>query len=163
MAWTKVSPDVTPINQPTSTTCWYVCLQMLFNWKKRNPKEILDKLNADPDIFPDYWLTNGVAPANCIQIARCLGLGAAGDGEIDAGVLANALRTHGPYWVAGMWIKGSSHVIVVTACDPDTGRIKYINPWNNFTLTEDTNGIDWLNSRGDIWKSTFGSLMYWSG
>jgi hypothetical protein len=161
MALTKVSPAVVPINQPTSSTCWYVCLQMLWIWKKKDPKDILTLLNADPDLYPDYWLTNGIAPGDCRPAARALGMGCAGDGDIDAGVLARALRSHGPYWVAGMWVKGHSHVIVVTACDENSGAIRYINPWNNFDLSDSPGDIDWLNSRGDVWKSTFGSCIYW--
>ena len=162
MPWTKVTPPVTPINQPTSSTCWYVCLQMLYNWKGKNPAEIKQKLDADPQIFADYWFTNGVAPYNCLQIARCLGLQAAGDGDIDAGVLANALRVHGPYWCAGSWKKGTAHVIVVTGCNPESNEIRYINPWMNLDLSDSLETVDFLNRRGDEWKSTFGSLMYWS-
>jgi hypothetical protein len=60
-----------------------------------------------------------------------------------------------------MWQKNSSHVIVVTACNPDTGNIRYINPWMNHDLSDSQSGIDWLNARGDVWKQTLGSLMYW--
>ena len=106
MSWSNVHPEVVNIPQPSASTCWLACLQMLFVWKGRDPGEVMQKLNADPDIFPDYWLSNGVAPDNGRTIARCLGLGCAGDGDADAGVLARALKTYGPYWVAGEWKKG---------------------------------------------------------
>lgn len=162
MAWTNVTPAVKAINQPTSSTCWYVCMQMLYIWKGRDPKEILDKLNADPDIYPEYWLVNGISTYNCLQLARCLGMGCAGDGEADAEVLANALRTHGPYWVAGEWKKGSPHVIVVTGCNPESGKIRLINPWNNYDLSESEDLLENFNNRGKVWGNTFGSMIYWS-
>ena len=162
MAWTTVYPKVIPINQPTSSTCWLACMQMLFVWKGKDADDVLRKLNADPDIFPDYWVQNGVSPANCLQIARSLGMGCAGDGEIDGNVLARALTAHGPYWVAGEWIKGSPHVIVITGVNPATGRVKLVNPWKNFDLSESEDLLDNINNRRQPWISTFGSLIYWS-
>src|SRR5262245_22235499 len=101
MSWFNVHPEVVNIPQPNFSTCWLDCLQMLYVWKGRSADEPYQKLSADPNIFPEYWLSNGVAPDNCLTIARCLGLGCAGDGDVDIGVLANALKQHGPYWVAG--------------------------------------------------------------
>jgi Papain-like cysteine protease AvrRpt2 len=149
------------LNQPTSTSCWYTCLTMLFKWKKRDAGTILSKMDQSPNLYPSYMLENGIAPSECKETAKMLGLGYAGDGEIDAQALADALKSHGPYWVAGMWQKNSSHVIVVTACNPDTGNIRYINPWMNVDLSDTVSNIDWLNKRGDVWKQTLGSLMYW--
>jgi Papain-like cysteine protease AvrRpt2 len=160
MPWTKVSPAVDPINQPTSTSCWYVCLKMLFNWKKRDTSTILTTMDTSPDLYPYYMLENGIAPSECKTTAYTLGMSCAGDGEIDAQVLANALKSHGPYWLAGMWTKNSSHVIVVTGCNPTSGEITYINPWCNYDLSESSGNIDWLNSRGSMWKNTFGSAIY---
>ena len=131
MAWTNVYPDVINIPQPNASTCWLACLKMLYVWKGKGADEPLAKLNADPDVFPDYWLSNGVAPEDCLVIARSLGLGCAGDCDADAGVLARALKSHGPHWVAGEWKKGYAHVKVVVGCDPDLGMVKMINPWNH--------------------------------
>ncbi len=161
MAWTHVTPAVDPLNQPTSSSCWYVCLKMLFNWKKRDTSKILETMDSSPRLFPYYMLDNGIAPGECKETAKVLGLSWAGDGEIYADVLANALKVHGPYWVAGMWEKNSSHVIVVTGCNPETGNIRYINPWMNHDLSDTPGTIEWLNKRGDIWRQTDGSLMYW--
>ena len=36
MATYKVNPEVSPRNQPTSTTCWLTCLQMLFHKLERS-------------------------------------------------------------------------------------------------------------------------------
>lgn len=161
MSMYKVSPPVAPRNQPTSTTCWYTCLQMLFEWKKKDPSKLIPTMDTSPDLFPYYMLENGIAPSECKPTAKVLGLGYAGDGDTYPDVLANALKSHGPYWVAGMWTKNYSHVIVVTGCDPDTGAIKYINPWCNYDLSESIADVDWLNARGKVWKSTLGSMMYW--
>lgn len=161
MAWTKVSPDVAPMNQPTSTCCWYTCLQMLFKWKGRDTGLILKKMDESPNLFPYYMLDNGIAPSECKETAKALGMSWAGDGEIDADVLARALRSHGPYWVAGMWQKNFSHVIVVTACNPEQGQIRYINPWMNHDLSDTWGTVSWLNDRGKVWKETDGSLIYW--
>lgn len=157
----KVNPAVQPRNQPTSTSCWYTCLQMLFDWKKKDSSKIIETMDQSPNLFPDYMLKNGIAPSECKETAKILGLGFAGDGDTYPDVMANALRSHGPYWVAGMWTKNSSHVIVVTSCDPETGAIRYINPWNNFDLSDSPGDIDWLNARGSVWKQTLGSMMYW--
>jgi len=119
----------------------------------------MQKLNADPDIFPDYWLENGLAPENGLKIARCLGLGCAGDGDVDLQVLANALSSHGPYWVMGEWKMGYPHVKVVVGCDPQANLIKLINPWNP-SDDEDYNSVEAFNKRGSRWK-VFGSFIYW--
>lgn len=161
MAWTTISPKITPLNQPTSSTCWYSCLQMLFIWKGLDPADVYRRLEADPEIFPDYWLQKGVAPYNCIQIARCLGLTGAGEGDADADVLANALTTHGPYWVAGEWKKGSSHVKVVTGVNPSSGKIRLVDPWMNHDLSESEDLLVNFNDRGKVWENTFGSFLYW--
>src|SRR5262249_13303443 len=122
MSWTNVHPEVVNIPQPNSSTCWLACLQMLYEWKGLSRHEPLQKPNADTNIYPDYWVSNGIAPDNCLTIARCLGLGCAGDGDADIEVLARALKSHGPYWVAGEWKKGSAHVKVVIGCDPQVDR-----------------------------------------
>ncbi len=162
MPWTNISPKITPLNQPTTSTCWLSCLQMLYIWKGKDAGDVLKDLNADPDIFPDYWVINGVAPYNCLQIARSLKLGCAGDGEPDADVLEHAIATHGPYWVAGEWIKGSPHVQVVTGINLSTGKIRMFNPWKNYDLSETEDLFDNFKNRGKIWNSTFGSMIYWS-
>jgi len=159
MSWTYVHPEVDVISQATASTCWLAALKMLYVWNNRPVNEPLDKLNEDPNIFPDYWLENGLAPDNCLTIARCLGLGCAGDGDADAEVLARALKSHGPYWVAGEWKKGYAHVKVVVGCDPDMGKVKLLNPWNPLDSV-DYADIDGFNKRGDRWK-VFGSFMYW--
>lgn len=160
MAWTHVYPEVVNIPQPTVSTCWLACMQMLFVWKGKDPAEVLQKLNADPNIFPDYWLENGVSPDNCLQLGRCMGTSWAGDGDADAEVLANALKVHGPYWVAGEWKKGYAHVKVVIGCDPKLGQVKMINPWNPSDPV-DFATIDAFNKRGDKWKIN-GSFLYWT-
>ncbi|MEP6922887.1 MAG: papain-like cysteine protease family protein [Pyrinomonadaceae bacterium] len=157
----KVSPDVQPRNQPTSACCWLTCLEMLFEWKKKDTSQILSTMDKSPNLFPYYMRDNGIAPGECKETAKALGLRWAGDGEIDAQVLENALKAHGPYWVAGMWMKNFSHVIVVTGVNVITQEIKYINPWQNFDLSESSGNMSWLNARGDIWKNCDGSLMYW--
>lgn len=159
---TKVTPDVDPMNQPTSACCWYTCLQMMFRWKKKDSSKILETMDSSPILFPDYMMKNGIAASECKETAKVLGLQWAGDGKIDADVLANALKVHGPYWVAGEWQKNSPHVIVVTGCNPNSGEIRYINPWMNHDLSDSSGSMSWLNSRGNRWESTDGSLMYWT-
>ncbi|PYS86912.1 MAG: hypothetical protein DMF62_14220 [Acidobacteria bacterium] len=161
MGFVDVQPAVTYISQPNRSTCWLACLQMLYVWKNKPATEPLEKLNADPDVFPDYWLQNGIAPENCLTIARTLGLGCAGDGDLDnIGILAAALKSHGPYWVTGEWKKGSPHVKVVTGVDVAANQIKLLNPWNPSDNT-DFNSVEDFNKRGDRWK-VLGSFMYWS-
>lgn len=159
MAWTNVTPEVPYVSQPTVSVCWLACLKMLFLWKGKSADEPYQKLDADPNIFPDYWLEHGVSPDNCLQIGRCLGLSWAGDGDADIEVLANALRTHGPYWVAGEWKKGYAHVKVVTGVDVAGKMVKMLNPWNPSDNT-DFASIDKFNDRGDRWKVN-GSFLYW--
>jgi Papain-like cysteine protease AvrRpt2 len=160
MAWTLVDPEVVNIPQPNASTCWLACLQMLYVWKGKKASEPLQKLSADPDIEPDYWVDNGISPDNCISIARCLGLGRAGDGDADITYLGAALKQHGPYWVTGEWIKGSPHVKVIIGCDPALNQIKLLNPWNPIDPV-DFASIEAFNNRGTRWK-VLGSFMYWS-
>ena len=167
MAMYKVSPDVKPKSQPLSTCCWLTCLEMLFAWKKKTT-DILATMDQSPNLFPYYMKNAGIAPGECRETARYLGL-KCGSGDIEATVLADCLKQHGPMWVAGDWVKGhdanakgdNSHVIVVTACDPDDGRIKYINPYNNFDLSESPGTVSWLTKRSTKWKNCDAGVMYW--
>ena len=159
MAWTNVHPEVTTISQSDPAQCWLACLQMLYVWKGLPASEPLAKLNADPDIFPDDWLANGVSPDNCLTIAKSLKLGHAGDGDIDINYLAAALKQHGPYWAAGEYIKGRAHVKVIVGVNPEANSIKLLNPWNPIDPV-DFCTQEKFNARGDRWKVD-GSLMYW--
>ena len=168
MAMYKVTPEVKPRNQPTSTTCWLTCFQMLFQWKidkgqgsySADKGGILAAIDKSQNLFPYYMETAGIAPGECKETAKMLGLRWAGGGDIDAQALHNALKSHGPYWVAGNWGSGS-HVIMVTACNPDTGSIRYIDPWKNYSLSDSSGTISWLNGRSDVWRNCDASLIYW--
>jgi hypothetical protein len=69
------------------------------------------------------------------------------------------LKQHGPYWVAGEFIKGRAHVKVIVGADPERNQVKLINPWNPIDPV-DFHTIEKLNDRGDRWKVD-GSMMYW--
>lgn len=167
MALYKVSPDVKPKTQQLSTTCWLSCLEMLFAWKK-DTRDILSTMDQSPRLFPYYMKTAGIAPSECRETARQLGL-QCGSGAIEAKILKDCLAMHGPMWIAGDWVKGSdpdvtddnSHVIVVTACDPDDGKIKFINPWQNNDLSESSGTVSWLTKRSSKWKNCDAGVMYW--
>jgi len=167
MAMYKVTPNVTPRNQNLTTCCWYTCLQMLFSWKK-DTRDILAEMDKSPNLFPYYMKTAGIAPGECRETARYLGL-KCGSGNIEASVLTDCLKQHGPMWVAGDWAKGAdpnvegdhSHVIVVTGCDPDDGKIKFINPWQNNDLSESDGTVGWLTKRSTQWKNCDAGVMYW--
>jgi hypothetical protein len=58
---------------------------MLFKWKSRDAGTILSKMDQSPNLYPSYMLENGIAPSECKETAKMLGLGYAGDGEICAG------------------------------------------------------------------------------
>ena len=169
MGMIKVTPDVTPRNQQFSTSCWYASLQMLFDWKwrkqrkdeKAEPWKILEKMDKSKDLYPYYMHDNGISPRECKETAKMLGLRWSGDGDFTANILYDMLTTHGPLWVAGMWRRGSSHVIVVTGVDKDSGNIRYIDPWENYSLSDSPGTVSWLNSRGDTWKNCDASVMYW--
>jgi hypothetical protein len=132
---------------------------MLFEWKKKDSSTILEKMDQSPNLFPYVMKDAGIAPGECRETARYLGLKCAGDGEIAADVLLDVLKAHGPIWVAGNWGSGS-HVIVVTACDAEDGRIRYINPYANNDLTDSPGTVSWLTQRGNTWKSCDASVMY---
>ncbi|HLA96770.1 MAG TPA: papain-like cysteine protease family protein [Pyrinomonadaceae bacterium] len=166
MAMAKVTPDVKPLSQPTSAACWYSCLRMLFQWKRdkgesKDPDKILEMMDKSPNLWPwemkDNW---GIDVGECRETARYLGLTATGDGELEAASLKQVLEKHGPVWIAGNWGSGN-HVIVVTACNPDDGRIRYINPYQNHNLSDSPGTISWLNGRGSLWKNCDASVMYW--
>ena len=168
MSMFKVTPAVKPRNQPLSTCCWLTCLEMLYVWKNdkgdtgKNVNSILPEMDKSPVLYPYYMKNAGIAAGECQPTAKILGLRWSGDTKvIDAGVLTNALKTHGPLWIAGEWTKGSPHVIVVTGCDPDSGSIRYINPYANFTLDESSGTVGWLQERGSLWSSCDASIMYW--
>jgi hypothetical protein len=169
MGMIKVTPDVAPRNQQFSTCCWFASLEMLFDWKwrkerkddKAEPWKILEKMDKSKDLYPYYMHDNGISPRECKETAKMLGLRWSGDGDFTANILYDMLTTHGPLWVAGMWRRGSSHVIVVTGVDKESGNIRYIDPWENYSLSDSPGTVSWLNSRGDVWKNCDASVMYW--
>jgi hypothetical protein len=162
----RVAPKVNPLSQPLSTCCWLTSLQMLFQWKEarggggKSESEILSAMDASPHLFPYYMKNAGIAPSECKETAKTLGLRWSGDGEFTSEILQDMLKNHGPLWVAGMWRMNSSHVIVVTACEPESGRIKYNDPWEQ-SGSESNGTISWLNDRGSVWKSCDASVIYW--
>jgi len=168
MSWTKAAPDVFPIRQILKTECWLSCLIMMFQWKRnkgdtsKNPDEICRLIDRSPNLWSDYMVKNGIAPGECRETARQLGLRAAGDGEIYPEFLADVLRKHGPLWIAGRWYQDCDHVMVVTACNPELDKVRVLNPWNNFSGEETEGTMRWLNARGSVWKNCDASIMYWS-
>jgi hypothetical protein len=172
MSMYKVSPEVKARTQPLSTCCWLTCLEMLFIWKGKDSSGILAKMDESPNLFPYYMQNAGIAPGECRETARYLGL-KCGSGDIEAQVLHDCLSQHGPMWVAGDWAAGAneamgkkaegdhSHVIVVTACDPTDGRIRYINPYANNSLEDSPGTISWLTTRSTKWKNCDAGVMYW--
>jgi hypothetical protein len=48
----------------------------------------------------------------------------------------------------------------VTACEPETGKIKYNDPWEK-SGTESSGNVSYLNERGSVWKNCDASVMYW--
>jgi len=166
MALFKVAPLVSPRNQQTSSTCWLTCLEMLFQWKRdqgdsqKDPSNILNLMNASPNLFPEYMRDNGIAPVECKETAKALGLRWGGDCEIDPVVLFDLMAQRGPVWIAGMWRMNYSHVILITGVDKDSGAITYADPWMNNSLTESRGTMLWLNNRGSVWKNCDASVMY---
>jgi hypothetical protein len=158
----EVSPKVQPRNQPTPATCWLSCLEMLFVWKKKDPSTICDLIDQKTELFSSQLCQYGIDPSECGPVAKALGLQWTGGGDIAADVLSQALKTHGPYWIGGQWYMHRSHAIVLTGVDPDTNKIRYINPYNNLSLTDSPGTLGWLNdNRGDVWKQSESGLMYW--
>ncbi len=167
MGMVKVTPDVEAECQKSAAACWYSGLRMLFKWKaakgdsSKDYTKILEILDQSPDLYPyemvDHW---GIDVSECRLVARLLGLTATGDGDLDAGAMATVLRTKGPVWVAGNWGRGN-HVIVVTACDPDSGNLRIVNPYQNWSGSDSPMSIGDLNKRGDLWRQCDASVMYW--
>ena len=167
MAMVKVSPDVAAECQSSRAACWYSGFRMLFKWKyakgdtSKDCNKILEILDQSPDLYPYEMKENwGIDVSECRPAARLLGLRATGDGELDIASMAEILKTKGPVWVAGNWGRGS-HVVVVTACDPDDGRIRVVNPFENWSGTDQPWTMADLNKRGSLWKNCDASVMYW--
>jgi hypothetical protein len=167
MAMYRVTPAVKPLNQAKSTTCWLASLEMMFQWKNdkgdvsKKKSQICSLIDEKTPYWADDLVMKGIHPSECSDVARALGLQPTGAGDYTPEILHDIVSKRGPVWVGGMWLEGMSHAIVVTACDPADGRIKIVNPWRNYDLTESPRTISWLNARGSFWKSYEGSVMYW--
>jgi hypothetical protein len=167
MAMFKVSPAVQPKNQKFSTTCWLTCLEMMFQWKNdrgdasKKKWEICSLIDQKTDYWAEDLSNLGIAPIECRQVAQALGLQPTGAGDYTPEILHDIVSKKGPAWVAGMWIPGLSHAVLVTGCKPANGKITIIDPYKNWDLTESDRTVSWINARGSIWKSYEGSVMYW--
>ncbi len=164
----KVTPNVVPQMQPSGACCWLTCLEMLYIWKNNKGDKskkvgsILADMDQSPNLFPYYMKDAGIAPGECRETARMLKLGCSGDTSvIDAQILTSMLKSHGPLWIAGRWYMECDHVIVITGCDPDTGKIKFVNPWKNYSGEESDGTVGWLSKRGNAWTNCDASIMYW--
>ncbi len=162
----NVSPAVKPRSQPKGTCCWLTCFEMMFEWKQdkgdksKDPAKICDLIDRSETLWSDYLYSHGIAPYECREASRMLGMMASGDTTvIDAENLMALLQSKGPVWIAGNWGRGS-HVIVVTGCD-DTGRIVYIDPWENYSLTPSQGTVGWLSKRSTSWTNCDASVMTW--
>lgn len=167
MAMYKVSPSVQPLNQAKGTTCWLACLEMLFQWKaskgdsSKDKTKICDLIDENTPYYSSIMVEKGIAPIECASVARALGMQPTGAGDYTREILYDLISKKGPLWVAGTWVPNCPHVIVVTGVDNESDLIKIINPWRNSDLSEENRNITWLNSRGNLWKGTEGSVMYW--
>lgn len=168
MAMYKVSPAVTPRRQQNSSTCWLACLEMLFIWKNakgdtsKDHTKICDLIDKADDLFSSIMLEKGLDTSECKSTARALGLKWSGGGDIPGYILLDLLKAHGPIWIGGQWYMNRSHAIVITGVDPDEGKIRYINPYQNLDLSDSPGTLSWLNdNRGSAWKPCEAGLMYW--
>lgn len=167
MAILKTTPEVKPLNQAKSTTCWLACLEMMFQWKKDKGDATKDKtkicsiIDEKTEYFSDDLVKKGIAPGECAPIAKAFGMIPTGAGDYTSAILYDLFSKKGPLWVGGMWLEGMAHAIVITGVDPDSDKISIINPWKNYDLSESPRTISWLNARGSLWKSYEGSVMYW--
>ncbi|MDQ3800862.1 MAG: C39 family peptidase [Acidobacteriota bacterium] len=167
MAMFKISPAIKPLRQVVSSTCWLTCLEMMVQWKNdqgdmsKKKWEIRSKIDSDTDYWSDYLADEGIAPGECYQVARALGMQPTGAGDYTKEILYDLISKKGPLWVGGHWYGNSAHVIVVTGVDPQSGKIKIADPYNNFDLSEGDRDVGWLNARGKHWKSYEGTVMYW--
>ena len=183
MSTVNISPDIQPRNQNKSSTCWLSCLEMMFHWKYKKcgeytgPKldwkyescngydytsEILWKMDASYSLNTEFIYKNGIAPAECRETARMLGLQPTGfDSTVEADFLQGMLRRQGPLWIGGMWISGRSHALVITGYNSDTRKVSYVNPWENYSLSESSGPLEWLLGRGSQWINCDASVMYW--
>jgi hypothetical protein len=161
MAWYTVKPSVQARAQRTSAECWLACLEMLFTWKGKDETRICDVIDQKTSLDSDYLKKNGIAPSECYEVAKALGLRWSGGGDIAADVLEGALKQHGPYFAGGAWRMHKSHAILLTAVDKDQDKIKYINPMEP-SGQETTATIDWFNdNRGSAWKQSASGFLYW--
>jgi hypothetical protein len=118
--------NMTPIPQDTATTCWLACFRMLYNWLDRDEASIREKLTG-AGILWDEACKNGLKTNDYMVAARALNLAAySTSNSWDASNFKQFLAV-GPVWVAGRWMDGMSHNVVVIGAS-DT-RIKYIDPW----------------------------------
>jgi hypothetical protein len=162
----RITPKIDAITQSLATCCWLASLQMMFQWKgkkggaNKTEDEILNQMNVSPQLYPWFMKNSGIAPSECKETAKMLGLRWSGDGEFTNEILSSMLKSYGPLWIAGMWRKNQSHVIVVIGSDPESGAIKYFDPMEPSGL-ESSGTINWLNNRGNVWKNCDASVMYW--
>ena len=167
MAMYKIAPDIKPLRQAKSTTCWLTCLEMLFQWKNdqgdtsKKKSQICSKIDSDTDYWADDLVKEGIAPYECYQVARAMGMQPTGAGDYTKEILHDLVSKKGPLWVGGYWYGNSAHVIVVTGVNPVNGKITIVDPYNNWDLTEGDRDVGWLNARSKHWKSYEGTVMYW--
>lgn len=132
-----------PRAQDLATTCWYTCLVMMYEWAEWNPADIKPALVGAGIDWEDAC-KSGLKTKDYFKAAKALPLHGWGSGSSWSVGNFKQWLTLGPVWVAGRWMSGGSHNVVVIGASDD--EIKYIDPWwdtaKEPTIT--TRSADWF-------------------
>jgi hypothetical protein len=127
--------------QGPNPICWIACVAMISSYKGRTSMGIGDFTGG---LDPSSASVANPAAGWPDQYARLRRFGFVNENPFrdrspDAAYIARMLHQHGPFMLThfatdllpGAFAPNTTHAIVITGIDMDTGRVWYNNPWGN--------------------------------
>ena len=128
-------PNVTPIPQPTSKTCWLACYQMLFKFVKQPLPDIDSKLTTafGATVYDSIVNETGLLDEHLMRAAGALGFSGMPKSVLaDFDKFTNYLRLSGPLMCTGTFsfrkVTGL-HAVIICGYNTDFKTLTMIDPY----------------------------------
>lgn len=135
-------PNVTPIAQPTSKTCWLACYQMLYKSKNKKTSEIEPKLRKalGDATYDSICNDTGLLDEHLQKATAALGLfGLTKKHLSDITNVDDHLRKSGAIMCTGTFSFGKVtglHAVVICGIDLDRKTLTMIDPYYQYFPSE---------------------------
>lgn len=135
-------PDVTPIAQPTTKTCWLACYRMLYKWASQPLLGIETKLSAafGEGVYDSILNQTGLLDEHLQPAAKALGFyGMPKTSLADITKFSDYLRSSGPLMCTGTFsfnkVSGL-HAVIICGVNLKNKQLTIIDPYYDVVPSE---------------------------